>query len=409
MDYEMASNQTLYVLDNDFIQFYAISEFTSLIWTERYWGYGDFELEVLYDLDILKNVKIGHYITLGGSNNIMVIESMSISYEIDNKGNRYIIYKGRSMESIFDRRVMWGEWFYEEVDAQEIIMDLIDKCIISPENEDRKIDFFRTKKNPDIPEHILTLFGDGDQLYEIVSAICQEKQIGMRCELIESNRTIEFSLYKGVDHSYDQILNPPVIFSSEYENLGPSRYALNTAEYKTVALAIGPWRDSPIYDEEGNLEGSETTRTVIEVGDFSVTGLNRREMLVSCGSDYPDDMAQEAMESIADTNRLEELDSELDPKRQFVYGVDYNIGDIVQVITEFGLDAKAIVIEFIRSWNESGYTEVPTFKLLGKDDMANLERRILRKDGRGYEMWEEKALQNRTGLEDAIIDELKKK
>lgn len=373
MDYEMASNQILYVLDNDFIQFYAISEFTSLIWTERYWGYGDFELEVLYDLDILKNVKIGNYVTLGGSNDIMVIESMSISYEIDNKASRYIIYKGRSMESIFDRRVMWGEWFYEEKDAQSIIFDLIDKCIISPEDENRKIGFFRTKENPEIPEIILTLFGDGDNLYEIISAICQEKQIGMRCELIEKERVIEFSLYSGVDHSYDQLANPPVIFSSDYENLGPSRYSLDTSKFKTVALAVSPWRDTPTYDEEGELDGSETTRSVIEVGDFSVTGLNRREIFVSCGSGYPEDMAQEAMEEIAELNRLEELDSELDPKRQFVYGVDYSVGDIVQVITEFGLDTKAIVIEFIRSWTDVGYTEVPTFKLLDKETIMNAE------------------------------------
>lgn len=364
MDYELASNKILYVLDDSFVQFYTISEFTSLIWTEKYWECGDFELEVLYNLDVLNNVKIGNYLALGNSNNLMIIESMSISYEIDNKANRYIVYKGRSLESIFDRRVMRGEWVYEEKDIQEIIEDLIKKCIISPEDPNRKIDFFRFKRNELIPKDVLTLAGDGDVLYEIVTAICQEKQIGMRCELIESNRIIEFSLYSGVDHSYDQLSNPPVIFSSEYENLGPSRYSLDTTKYKTVAFAVSPWRETPIHDDDGNVIDSERSRSFIEVGDFSVTGLNRREIFVSCGTGYPDDMAQEAMETIADLNRLEELDSELDPKRQFVYGVDYSIGDTVQVVTDFGLDAKAIVIEFIRSWTESGYTEVPTFKFL---------------------------------------------
>lgn len=371
MDYDFQSNKILYVLNENFVQFYNISEFVSLIWTERYWGYGDFELEILYDLEVLDKVKVGHYLALGDSNNIMVIESLSITYEIDNKANRYIVYKGRTIESIFDRRIVWGEWLYEEMDAQSIIFDLIDKCFINPDDENRKIDFLRTKVNQNIPSIILTLTGDGDGLYEIIQAICQEKQIGMKCELIPDEGIIEFSLYCGEDHSYDQMERPPVIFSGEYENLGPSRYSLDTTRYKTVALAVSPWRDKNILDEEGNVIDTETTRSVIEIGDLSLTGLNRREMLVNCGSAYPDDMTQEAMEELSDINQLEELDSELDPKKQFVYGVDYNIGDTVQVVTEFGLDAKAIVIEFVRCWTEYEYTEVPTFKLLTRNDIIN--------------------------------------
>lgn len=363
--YEQASSEMLYVLNDKFIQFYNISEFVSLIWTEKYWEYGDFELEVLYDLDILNNVKVGHYLALGGSSNIMVIESLSISYEIDNKANRYIVYTGKTMVSLLDRRIVWeGEWFYEKVDAQSIIKDLIDKSLINPTDQNRKVDFLRFKENSDIEENILTLMGDGDNIYDIVKAICQERQIGIKCDLDDNTGLVTFSLYKGVDHSYDQMVNPPVIFSSQYENLGPTRYALDTTKYKTVALAVSPWRDTEEKDEEGNVIDSDTTRSVVEVGDFSVTGVNRRELFVECGSGYPDDMVQESMEQIADLNRLEELDAELDPKRQFVYGRDYGIGDMVQVITDFGLDAKAIVIEFIRSWTENGYTEVPTFKIL---------------------------------------------
>ena len=194
--YEQEASDVLYVLDEDFIQFYNISEFVSLIWVERYWEAGDFELEVVYDLDILDNVKVGHYIVLGGSSNIMVIESVSITYEIDNRSNRYIVYKGRSMESIFDRRIMWGEWLYEDVEMQDIIEDLLKKCIIEPEDPNRKIDFFRFKNNPKIQEYILTLYGDGDVLYQIIQAICQEKQIGMRSDLDVDNKIITFSLYK---------------------------------------------------------------------------------------------------------------------------------------------------------------------------------------------------------------------
>lgn len=372
MSNDRANEHILYILDRNFVQFYAISDFNSLIWTERYWECGDFELEMFFDLEILDKVKVGYYIALGKSPNIMVIESIDITYEIDNKAARYIVYKGRTMESILDRRIMWGEWLYEETDAQSIIFDLIDKSIVNPEDDGRKIEWFRMRKVDGLLEYLLTLYGDGDNVYEIVRSICQEKQMGMKAEFIENERAIEFSLYSGKDHSYDQTRIPPVIFSSTFGNLGPSRYSLNTTGFKTVALVTGPWRDTNIFDEEGNVIDTETTRSMIEVGDFSVTGIDRREMLVEAGSGYPEDMARQAMEEIAEINRLEELDSELDPRRQFVYGVDYTIGDIVQVITDFGLDSKAIVVEFIRSWDENGYNEVPTFKLITKDMELNI-------------------------------------
>lgn len=363
--FEQASSEMLYVLNENFVPFYNISEFTSLIWTERYWEYSEFELEIIYDVDVINNVKVGNYLALGDSSNIMIIESISISYEIEDKASRYIVYKGKSLECLLERRIVWeGEWLYENTDAQDIIIGLITNAIVKPKDNNRKVGFFTTKKNPDIPKMVLTLMGDGDNIYEIVRSICQEKQIGMRCSLNENSGLVEFSLYVGLDRSYDQMVNPPVIFSAEYENLGPSRYTFDTSNYKTAALVVSPWRDTEEKDDEGNIIESDTTRSVLEVGDFSIKGINRREIFVESGSGYPDDMVQEAMEEIADANRLEELDSELDPKRQFAYNEHYTIGDTVQVITEFGLDAKAIVIEFIRSWDENGYTEVPTFKIL---------------------------------------------
>lgn len=45
----------------------------------------------------------------------------------------------------------------------------------------------------------------------------------------------------------------------------------------------------------------------------------------------------------------------------YVYGHDYNLGDYVSVETPFALGKKARVAEFIRSWDNDGYHEYPTF------------------------------------------------
>ena len=51
----------------------------------------------------------------------------------------------------------------------------------------------------------------------------------------------------------------------------------------------------------------------------------------------------------------------VEPDINYKYKKDYNLGDIVKIINEYGLSAKARITEVIESWDESGYTCIPTF------------------------------------------------
>lgn len=361
---------SLFVLNGNFDIIYLISEFNSLIWTERYWECGDFQLEVIYSQELMSTIKVGHYLSLGDDQNLMLIESIYISYDPSNKTDQIITYKGRTMESLLDRRIIWGQWgSTEKRNIQSIILNLIDSAIINPSNSRRNISYFRTETSSGITgsKCNIAAVGDGTNLYEVCKKLCRTAEVGMRCRYDESTKLITFSLFMGVDHSYDQSVRPPVIFSSTYENLGPSRFSFNTAEYKTVAFAVGPWMTVEHEDPETGEKWTTTTRTELEVGDIGSSGLNRREIFVDGGRDDPTVIADKAMEELASTNTLETLDSELDSKRQFIYGQDFNIGDIVQVITDFGLDKTARITEFIRSWDAQGYTEVPTFEIIEEE------------------------------------------
>ena len=88
---------SLFVLNGNFDIIYLISEFNSLIWTERYWECGDFQLEVIYSQELMSTIKVGHYLSLGDDTNLMLIESIYISYDPANKTDQIITYKGRTM------------------------------------------------------------------------------------------------------------------------------------------------------------------------------------------------------------------------------------------------------------------------------------------------------------------------
>ena len=47
--------------------------------------------------------------------------------------------------------------------------------------------------------------------------------------------------------------------------------------------------------------------------------------------------------------------------KSHTYGVDYFLGDIVQIENEYGIQASAQITEIIETENESGYSIIPTF------------------------------------------------
>lgn len=298
----------------------------------------------------------------------MVIETIGLTYDVADRSKRKIVVKGRTLSSLLERRIVWGNWYASNSNVQSFVLSQVNTALGVSASDARKVSYFRTRVNSDLlngPNFSAT--GYGNNLYELVQAICETYEVGFRAVYEEDEDLVYFELYRGIDRSYDQESVPPVIFSSSFENLGPTRYALDTTEYKTIALATGgeeTWTDNGGTPNDPDDDVEIKDKTVMTVGATTITGLNRREMYVSSSETEPDAIANAAMEQLAKVNTLETMDAELDASRQFIFGRDFFVGDIVQVMTDFGLDAKARVTGFIMSWGTDGYQEVPTFKIL---------------------------------------------
>ncbi len=65
----------------------------------------------------------------------------------------------------------------------------------------------------------------GDNLYDIVYVLCEDARIGFKI-LPAGAGGFSFQLYSGQDRSYSQNINPPVVFSSQFENLLESNYII---------------------------------------------------------------------------------------------------------------------------------------------------------------------------------------
>lgn len=349
----------LIVLDSNLDAISIEDSYKSLIWTDRYAQCGDFELYTPMRDDILNRIKRDYYLQNPDSDHVMIIENIFIESDVE-EGN-HLTLSGRSLESILDRRIIWGLKTISG-NLQDGIETLLNECIINPTDVDRKIEnfVFESSDDPTITELTIEAQFTGDNLYDIISTICTERHIGFKVTL-NYHKQFVFKLYSGEDRSYDQTINPYVIFSPEFENLANSNYLETGSSLKNVTLIGG--------------EGEGTARKYASTG--SGIGLNRREMFtdasdissdeVPAGSTYNSLLQQRGNESLVENSVIVSFEGEAEMTTMYKYGEDFFIGDIVQIANEYGHEGKARVIELVMSEDESGTSAYPTFETITEE------------------------------------------
>ena len=160
----------LIVMDTNLNPVSILDTFESLIWTERYSGYGDFEIYINISDKILDYLCPDYYIWLKGSDQIMIIEDLKI--ESDTENGNHLTITGRSLESILERRIIWNQTILSG-NLQDGIEKLLNENIINPTDNNRRISNLKFKKSTD--PAITSLRVDtqftGDNLYSAIKIV----------------------------------------------------------------------------------------------------------------------------------------------------------------------------------------------------------------------------------------------
>lgn len=358
----------LFVLDQNLNAVSVIDTYESFIWTDRYYKYGDFELYTpMYD-GILDVIKQDYYLQRRDSDRVMIIEKLLI--ETDSEEGNHLTVTGRSLESILDRRVVWGQVTLNG-NLQNEIERLLNLCIISPSNENRKISnfMFKASTNPDITALKIEAQYTGDNLYEVIQKICEEQGIGFKVTL--QDHSFVFELYSGTDRSYEQTAVPYVIFSPKFDNIISSNYVESKASLKNVALIGGEGEGSARkYAAVGNLVGLERRELFVDARDIS-SDVDGGSTLTT--EEYTALLTQRGKEYLAENSEVVSFEGQMETSIMYKYGKDFFEGDIVQIANEYGHESKVRVLEVITSENEEGISTYPTFSTMENEE----ERRRL--------------------------------
>lgn len=342
----------LYVLNRDFQAIHLLDTFESLLWTERYYECGDFEITAPASTKLLRTFVKENYLWSKDSDSVMIIEDLEISSDTE-EGALFTV-TGRSLESILERRIVWKPTVLSG-NLQDAIKKLLDENIISPSIADRKISnfIFETSVDEKVTNLTVNLEVDGETLYEVIMTLCQTNHIGFKISLNDDNQFV-FKLYAGVDRSYDQDDVPYVLFSPSFDNIINSNYLESNKTLKTVVLVVDG-------DENGRNE------VVVECENGAGSGLDRRETYVSTSVSSDEGnvtalMTEAGREELEANKITKTFEGEVESTLLYKYGEDFFMGDIVQIVNEYEVEAKTRVVEVLRSQTLDGVQIYPTFE-----------------------------------------------
>lgn len=370
------------VLDKNYDGIAMIDIFTSAIWTVRYDEAGDFEIYTPVRLDYIQAMQIGNYLWNRDSDRLMIIETIEI--ETDAEEGPQLIVTGRSLESILDRRIVTSSQNFSG-NLQSVLFAIIQNEVISSDGI-RQIPGFSLKASSDsqiTSISISELSVRGENIYDVVCSLCQANKVGWRV-LPKGAGGFEFELYVGVNRSYAQSVNPYVTFSPSFENLLNSNYIKSFKSYKNSIYAVGTYQKEVVLqnkykDDNGEwVVEEQTTYEEAEVVAWQYSemttpsGLARREMFIDNGGVNDGEQGGEyatwnavnkekAIAELGEHQTTTAFEGELEATRQYVYGEDFSIGDIVQVENEFGITGTVYISEIVFSQDANGIKITPTF------------------------------------------------
>jgi len=353
----------LIVLNTQFVKVNVLDVVDSLIWTDRYSKAGDFEIYTKATISYIQMLQEDYYLSFISSEHLMIIETINLKTDIDD-GNKFVV-KGRSLESILERRIIWKQTMLSG-SLQAGIEKLLNENAIAPEDPDRKISnlIFEASTDPTVTALSVDQQYTGDNLYTVIQELCQINKIGFKITLSPENKFI-FKLYAGQDRSFDQVVNPFVSFSPDLDNLANTNYYHSKIPHRTITLIGG----------EG--EGSDRVTAQATLPSGANTELDRREKFTDArdissmvdgvsltAEEYNTLLVERGLLSLLENQAISSFDGIVDPETNYIYGVDFFIGDIVQIANEYGLQGKTRVTELVFSEDLTGVDTYPTFEMI---------------------------------------------
>jgi len=357
-----------------------IDDYESFTATYRYHAPGEFELVINLNKQSTNLLQKNNVIMLGADpKKVHIIKHRNFIQENDET----LTVRGYTLSGITRQRrtIPPTGQAYDRLtaNAETIMKTYIDHNCINPSNPDRVFSMLINNENlergPSLPWQTRL-----KNLADELESISRTTGIGWQISIDLDLEKWIFDVYEGKDLTSGQEINPPVIFSVEFDNVESQEYTDSLIGHANIAYVAG--------------KGEGTDRVIVEVG--SESGLDRYEEFVDArdigvgeeeSPPSPEEIEARLIargeQKLAELIAAEAFECEISNSGSFKYNEDWSLGDIVTIQNKkWGLSMDARITEVIEIYEPDGFklravfgNKLPTLteKLKSKLENANIE------------------------------------
>jgi Siphovirus ReqiPepy6 Gp37-like protein len=341
-----------------------IDDYESLLFTRRWHEIGEFELRINRYKRHTELLQRGNLIMLGASRNkVGIIRHREIELDENGKKTENWLVKGIALKGVAAQRIVVppaNDSHDRASGAAETVMKhYVNNHIVNPVDVNRKIDMV-VLANDQQRGSSISWESRFKNLAEELIEISKASGLGWDVILDFEQKKWIFDVFVGRDLTVNQSVNPPVIFSPQFESLKQLSFVESDYNYRNYGYIAG--------------QGEGEDRRVVEVGEAE--GLSRIETFIDARDISEEDENQQALPEAEIIAKLQQrgqqklsefaqeffLEGQILTNSPFVYEKDYDLGDIVTIQNrEWGVTRDARITEIKEIYEPGGFQIEATF------------------------------------------------
>jgi hypothetical protein len=358
----------LYTLDSLLRRTEVIDKWESMLWAERMAAFGDFELQIAATADARRLLVPSTKVALNESHRVMTIET--VEDKTDDDGQALLEVKGRSLEQIMDERTamhtgfvgansgtkwVFTDWLPAEIarhifsiictpniyniDPGDIIPGIVPGTLFPPDSIPE-------------PEDPVTMEFSLGTVYAHVKEVCDLYGLGFRLYRNFDTSVLHFEIYAGSDRTTQQTVLPAIIFTPELDNMKNTTELVTIAPHRNVAYVFSPVGYRLVYSPGVDPEAVGFERRVLTV--------DANDIDLPAGPAHDAALEQRGREELIKNRGFSAFDGEINQRVQYKYGVDYHLGDLVELRSSAKATSNMRVTEQIFVSDQEGERSYPT-------------------------------------------------
>lgn len=311
-----------------------IDNYLSFSYLRRYHLPGEFQLVTNRKVQNADKLEINHLIMLGADKyKAGIIRYKEI--KTNDKGEEILTVKGYTLGVITGQRIIIPPdglaYDIQEADGETVMKHYVRRnCLDMPGMEFPNLVIAPNQNRGENTKWQSRY----KNLAEELERLSRLTDLGWHIYLDLDLRKWIFDIYNGRDFSVSQSINPPVIFSPQFENVKSQEYTESLIGYGNYAIVAG--------------QGEGAERKIAMVGD-DATGLDKHVIFVDARDiENTADLMPRGEAKLSEHKRNTSFQSEVLPYGPFLYQKDWDVGDLVTVQNkdwELTMDVRITEVE----------------------------------------------------------------